>query len=406
MTWPWTYNDLRVAIREGSGGKGPNLQNERALINRAVRLVSSDVDLRSAKRRQALSPNLTSEYDYTLPTNLKGFGIIDIQKQANRGTRQSSEFQLTTPEEFDRLKKIYPNLFTVTEFDNQRIVRISGVVDDAATVIHSMDGITSNGTWSADSDNTAANDLDTSTSDNFTGSSNLVWDIDTTGTSATIQNSSMTAVNITNYKRDGGYIFLKQYIPASGSELAKITSFRLQIGSDSNNYYQDTATTNTEGISFQNGLQTLRFSFPSTALAGTPSDTAIDYVRLGVVLSSAFTNEIKGWRTDAITARQGSAHNMLYYTDYLWDSGAARLSVGDTDTLMAYDQEVELFVERGIQLVARALGDKERAGEAAAEYDKKKQEYQMSFPSESKILSTYFSYLPDSTEDVRNSIDT
>ena len=92
MSWNWTYNDLRVAIRESSGGKGPNLQAERSLINRAVRLVASDMDLRTMKRRQILSPNLTTEYDYTLPTNLKGFGIIDIQKQANRTTRQASEF--------------------------------------------------------------------------------------------------------------------------------------------------------------------------------------------------------------------------------------------------------------------------------------------------------------------------
>ena len=403
MAWNFTRLSLKNAIREAVGQKAINLTDENGLIDRAVRMVGRELDLRSAKRRAQLSPRLTSKYDYAAPTNLKGWAVIDVQRNVNRPTRQSSEWQLTTPEEFDRLKTVYPNLMTVTEYDNQKFVRLSGIENDDAMVIHSMDGTTSNGTWTADSDGGSANNLDTSSNDDFTGSANLVWDVNTDTTTADIQNSTMTAVDITSFKRDGGYIFVRQYIPlTSASELAKITSFRLQIGSDSGNYYQDTATTANGGLTFTTGLNELRFNFRTTATAGTPSDTAIDYVKLQLVLSSVLASASLGWRTDAIVARQGKIHNLHYYTDYLWDSGTLQTSANDTNTLMAYEQEFDLFVEKGTQLAAKAVGDRERSIDAKNDYKELKRDYELQHPSEAKIIQTTYHYLPDSTEDTRN----
>lgn len=391
MAFNYTYANFRALVRDGAGQKGSNLTDERGTLNRAVRSVVADVDLRSLIRRSILSPRVTEEYDYTAPSNMKSWGLIDIQKVSERPTWQSGEFILTTPEEFDRMKTLYPNICAVLDFDGQKILRVAADIDDDRLIIHSMDGVTSNGTWSADSDNTAANDLDTSSTNTYTGSANLVWDVDTTGTSATIQNSTMTAVDISDFKRDGGYIFLKQYVPvSSASERAKMTSFRLQFGSDSNNYYQDTATLNNEGITFREGLNTLRFNLPTSAAAGTPSDTAIDYVRLGLVLSSAFTDEIKGWRTDAIVARQGQIHNALYYTDFPWDCGALRVSASDTDYLSVAEDEFDLMVEKGIEYVARATGDKDRSKEAREEYVRKKDSYLMQSPSRAMIPQTTY----------------
>ena len=405
MAYNYTYANLQTLVREFSGQNAQNMGNERALINHAVRTVGSEMDLKSAKRRAFLSPRLTSEYEYTAPANLKGWGIIDINTRVKRGTRQSSEWQLATPEEFERLKTVYPNLITVSEFDGQKVMKISAVTDDDKLVIHNMNGVSSNGTWSVDSDATASNDLDTSTNESYTGSAHLVWDVDTTGTSATLQNSTMTQVNITSFKRDGGYIFLKQYIPVTtASERAKITSFRLQIGSDSGNYYQDTATTGADGLTFVEGLNTLRFNLPRTAAAGTPVDTAIDYVRLGVVLSSAFASEEQGWRTDEIVARQGKVHQLYYYTDFLWDCGTLRVSAADTDILLAYEQELNLMALKGAEFVARSMKDYEQARELRADYKIAKREYELENPSEAKILSTYYHYLGDASEDGRGDI--
>lgn len=408
MAWSFTRSSLKTAIREAVGQKARSLTDENALIDRAVRTVAADLDLKSAKRRAILSPSLTNEHDYTLPANLKGWGIIDFNKSGKRETRQTSEWNFTTPEEFERLKRVYPNLFTVVEYDNQRFIRLAADEDDNKLLIHNMDGTASNGTWTAGG---AGNSLDTSTSEDFTGSGHLVWDVDTSGTAANIQNSTLTAVNLRPYKRDRGYIYLRQYIPTtSATERAKITSFRLQFGSDSNNYYQDTATSAADGTAFKQGLNILRFNLPTgdTGQAGTPTDTAIDFVSVNLVLSSAFANEELGWRTDEIAARQGKVTEVFYYTDYMWDSGNLRASTNDSNTLMAYEQEFDLIVEKGTQLAARALRDKERADEAKQEYKDLKENYKMLYPSEAKILSTYYHFLGENEDSKLNSnlIDT
>jgi len=404
--WNFTRANLKTAIREALGQKAQSLTSENSLVDRAVRQVGAELDLRSMKRRAPLSPSLTDEFDYTAPTNMKGWGIIDLQVVVNRQNRQGSEFILHTPEEFDRLKRIYPNVFTVREFDNNKFLRISKVVSDEELLIHTMDGISDNGTWSTDSDNTAANNLDTSSSTKFLGSAHLVWDVDTTSaTTATLQNSTLTAIDISAHKRDGGFIFLKQHVPVTSSaQRALITSFRLQFGTDSNNTYEDTQTTASNGLSFIEGMNVLQFSIPTgdTGLLGTPTDTSIGYVRLEVVLSAAFANREPGWRTDAITARIGDLYQVDYYTDFMWDSGSARVSAADTDTLMAYEQEFDLFVEKGTQLAARAVGDFERAREAKTEYNDLVKTYKLEHPSESKTIESYYHYLGNSTEDGRD----
>ena len=406
MPYNYQYTNLRALVRDFSGQNSQSLGDERAMINHAVRTVGTEVDLRSAKRRAVLAPRLTSEYDYTAPANMKGWGIIDVHTRVKRKTRQGSEWQLTTVEEFERLKTVYDNLIALTEFDGTKVMKLSSVVDDDKLEIHNMDGVTSNGTWATDSDNTASNDLDTSTSEDFTGSAHLVWDVDTTGTSAILQNSTMSQFNFLPFKRDRGYIYLKQYIPVtSATERAKITSFRLQFGSDSSNYYEDTQTTAANGLAFVEGLNTLRFNVRQAATAGTPVDTAMDYVRLGVVLSSAFVSEEQGWRTDEIVARQGGVHEVLYYTNFLWDCGALRVSAGDTDFLSACEEEMNLFALKGRELVFRSMPDRsEEAREAKRDYDDAKKQYQLDFPSEAKVLSTYYHYLGDATEDGRGAL--
>ena len=118
---------MREAVREGTGQKSQTLTSERAVINRAARVVAGEIDLRSTKRRAQLAPRLFRRvYDYTAPTNMKGYGIIDIARQTNRGTGQNEEFVLTTPEEFSRMKTIHPNIIAIDDFDFLRILKIAG----------------------------------------------------------------------------------------------------------------------------------------------------------------------------------------------------------------------------------------------------------------------------------------
>ena len=149
-------------------------------------------------------------------------------------------------------------------------------------------------------------------------------------------------------------------------------------------------------------MNTLRFNIPTTAAAGTPVDTAIAYVRLQLVLSSAFSATRPGWRTDSIVARQGNVHRLLYYTDFPWDSGALRVSAGDTDYLSVNEAEFDLCVLKGIEMVGKAVGEFERAREAKADYKEARKEYLMRYPNQAKIITTTYHRLPDSTDATEN----
>ena len=57
----YTYVNLQEAVQDLAHGNRDNLKKQLPLINRAVREVFSEVDLRSSKRRTALSPALFEE---------------------------------------------------------------------------------------------------------------------------------------------------------------------------------------------------------------------------------------------------------------------------------------------------------------------------------------------------------
>jgi len=109
-----------------------------------------------------------------------------------------------------------------------------------------------------------------------------------------------------------------------------------------------------------------------------------------LVLSGAFAAVEPGWRTDSILARQGLVHDVLYYTDFLWDSGALRVSATDTDLLSVEEDEYDLMVEKGIEFAARALNNRERAKDAKVEYTEKKKAYLMQSPSRAMVVQTTY----------------
>jgi hypothetical protein len=114
------------------------------LMNRAVRVVLADLDLRSTKRRAALSPKLfDDQYDYTCPTDLKDQAIIDLIPQANRDSE--SRFLLTTQETFDLTKLDDKHLVAFTDDDLVRKVRVSADINDTVITGSNLDSTSAGG---------------------------------------------------------------------------------------------------------------------------------------------------------------------------------------------------------------------------------------------------------------------
>jgi hypothetical protein len=396
----YTYTDYQNAVQDLSHGNRANLKQERPLLNRAVREVLGRVDLRSSKRRAALSPFLfEQEYHYTKPTDMKGLSIIDLKAQHGRASGYKGEFTLTTPEEFDRNKRTFRNLLAVEDFDGIGQLLISAITDSEKTLIHNMDSLTANGTW----DEVAASGAENINSDanNYVeGSASVSFDVDTTGTVPAIENASgMEAVDLSDYV--GQDILVRINIPSAG--LSKVTNVILRWGSSSGNYHSRTVTTASDAGAFRAGINILRFPWDtSVADTGTPVDTAIDYLRVTVTLSGVYTIPVKDFWVDYIVAMRGVAHDVHYYSKYLWQNSSGTYienSTADTDLLNVDTEEFDLICARADWLLARA--QKSPASEIKENreaYNEAEGNYILKYPSEVKTLITTY-YELDSMKD-------
>lgn len=374
--------------------------NLQAIANRACRIIGMDCDLRSSKRRTYLTPNLFDDvFDYAAPVSLKGNKIIDIQPQVKRG--KFDDWRLTTYEEFDRNKEDrrvdrYGDpidlsnvswkgdaIIAVVDYDMTKRIRVALPVDDKETIIDGLDSI---GNWVLFDDGTNLT-IDT---DNFIkGSGAINWDISAVGgTTAGIQNSSLTSFDISIYKTNGS-CFIWAYI----SSITNLTNFILRIGSSSSNYYYITITTNNEGLAFQNGWNLLRFDFVNKSTQGTPTDTACVYCALYMTKDGAKISETD-YRFDNLILKQGNYYYVVYYSRYLWQSNAGvylENSTASTDYLNCETDEYDLIILKTAELTERNAGNFDEANMLKEEYDRKTMQYRQQYPSEALMLtSTYF----------------
>jgi len=375
----YAYTALKAEILSDNIEAGTSIRTQ---INRAVRQVIADLDIKATKRRTQLSPNLfEGVYDYTCPSDLKGLGIIDIQKQVGRILWD--DFTLVPVEEFDRRKSLNENVIAISDFDFIKKLRISADIDSRQVTLHEMDSITSNGTWVASGD---ASNLTVDYNESINGAASLNFDIGgSTTTSGLLTNSTLTAVDLTLYENQ--QLFVWVYIPTT----TDLTSFKLRWGSSASDYWEATATTNNEGTSFYTGWNLLRFAWPSTD-TGTPIITAVDYLRLEIVKGASLPASTD-WRVDWIVARSGVIHNVLYYSRYGWRTSAGVYledSANDTDTINAETDELELFTFKGKQIVFEEAQLWNDAKYWENQYIAKKAEYRRRYKSEAKQVSSEY----------------
>lgn len=295
-------------------------------------------------------------------------------------------------EEFDRLKNQNGNLVCIEDRDFLKKLRISAELEGDQVVLHEMDSLTADGTWSVSLD---ASNL-TLDSDNFiNGDGSLNFDMDRAGTTTTagyIQNSDMTAVDLTDYEHSGS-IFVYLYAPTVSGGL---DGFTLRVGSDASNYFSKQVTVTNENLALHTGWMVLRFDFNSATETGTVDIENIDYIRLAVDRGALGSLDSTDWRVDYIVARRGIPHEVWYYTKYGWQTSAGAYlenSTANSDLLNADTEEYGLFVLKGKQFLAEDLGFDEKAASYAKQFEAKKQIYTNNYPSERLLLMTeYYSF--------------
>lgn len=330
--------------------------------------------MRSAKRKEALSPNLFSDvYDYTTPTSLKGRAIIDIKRQVKRSVDE--KFHLVDEEEFDREKGQGRDIFTISFDDFVTNLRIDGG-SVKKVQIHTCDSVTANGTWSVGTD---ATNITADTENYISAGASLNFDTNSGATTAFIENSTMTQKDLTTHDEKSS-MFVWVYIPATSG----LTNFILRWGNDSSNFWSRTVTTDSGGNAFSIGWNLLRFNWSGATETGTVAPATIDYIRLTITKTAGMA-AATDWRVDDIVSRIGDIYDVVYYTRFGWqNSSEAYLenSTATTDTLLAQSDEVEIIVSKSAEIIAAELKEYDDVKFYREEYARLKAAYTYAYPSE------------------------
>lgn len=152
-----------------------------------------------------------------------------------------------------------------------------------ALQVSSFDSLTANGgTWAADTTTSDATNVSIDTVDGSNGTQGcLSFDVtvaQSVNNRATIQNTGLTAENLTDEKNLGSWL-LDLKLP----EITNITSLTFYWGSSSTNYYSVTQTTNYDGSAFTADFNnTLKFAWLGANVTGTPDDTLITFIRIDI----------------------------------------------------------------------------------------------------------------------------
>ena len=351
---------LHSKIHSGTLNKVQDIYN---LIFEGAGNVLNAVDPAETIRIVALSNTVYDDvYNYAAPADLKGKKVIDIRPQANR--TRSDNFLQNYSREFDQYK--LNDSFAIENNSGVKTIRISKNLDAGAT-LNDSNTLTENGTWAADG--TGASGLTVDSLNKVSGSASLKFDLAITETSGYIENSTITAVDLTNYVNTGA-IFVWVYLPS-----ATISAINLAWGSDSSNYLHRSVTASHDNTDFVIGWNLLRFDWSGSTAVGTSVNTAIDYLK--VTFTYDGTVAIPSCRVDNIVARLGTIYETVYYSKYLFQSASGtwkEVPTADDDVLNLDTTGINVLLYEVSQLVSQELQGESMASDINYFSDREKQQ--------------------------------
>ncbi len=321
-------NDLEGVLH---GTTLNEITNLNGVINRSARQLLLDLDPQETKRTvEFVNPIFNTVYSYPIAADVKGNKIIDIRPQVSR--LPSDIWSQAYSQAFDVAKSnvfSLVNMFTIDFNTSIKTLRLDAPFLNPPIIVNQIEAVASNGTWAAGG---TASNLAVNNTNFVQGAGSLQFDV-TTG-AGYLQNSTMTAVDLSTYLNQASF-FAYVYIP-TGSQL---TSVELRIGSSATAYYSLTVTQNQQGVSFANGWNLCQFTWASMSTTGSPSSSAINYARITLNMTGGTNTACKVNGLDSIL---GSILEYEYYSKYLFrdsSTGAYQETVTDDSNLINLDTE-------------------------------------------------------------------
>jgi len=404
----YTYSQIQRDLNAKLHGRRKNLVTtgdtvagdsnlERDLINSGARIAMSEVDFRGNIREITLNPALSDcQWSYDAPNDLKADQIIDFRPQVTDSRGEFETYDPVSREEFDRRKRSEWGIYTVTDDDLTRRIRISANIDNESLQLSSMEDTT----WTAYSAN-SVNDSDVKLdqADYTEGNGGIRWQTDTsdsTDSTVGIQNTDIGAGDLSTYLA-GGSVFVDGRLTTYDTGIHSAT---LRLGTDSSNYYEITDSTQNDCSTFETGWNKIRWDLNNRSTAGTPTDTALNYVALfwnrDTTDTAALHTEDTNWGFDNLQLTKGRQYLLSYYTRNVWqdtDFSLVENSTHDSHALLVQNDEYELILAKIAEVASGYLRDREGQQYYAAEYQRMKQEYMMNNPSEAGVKTyTYHDF--------------
>ncbi len=368
-----TIENLRGDIQRNLHGTDVSkVTGEFGLYNEGARAVLNDIDFFETKQTAQIANAIyTNVFDYALPTDLKGNKIIDIRPQVKRnlGDLPRQTYNMN----FDRRKMLQD--FTIMDNNRVRTLRFNADVG-VPTVLHTMDSITENGTWSVGDD---ATNLTVDTL-NFITNASLNFDTTGSGTTASLENDDLAEINLETWE-DQAAFFVCIYIPVV------ITNTTLTWGDNASVNWSDTVTTPQNG-SFVVGWNLVRFDWNGATETGSPDASAIAYLKIAITYDG---NADTDYRVDNIVSNLGEIYEIDYYSKFLFQntSGTNLEEVSAaTDTINLELEGYNCLLYKVMELAAPQIQAEDAAFDLQLyqnEYQKNRRRYQAKYKSEIRI---------------------
>lgn len=324
------------------------------VYNRAARRIMEDVDPQETKIIASFGKIYNGVFDYPLFTDVKGNKVIDFFPQANRTTLDN--YQQSYNKDFDLSKnyRVTPD-FTPRYSGAIRTLRLNAANLVAGIQINPADLINDSGTWITGSNASNIQNNSLFFTDGVAGS--VQCQLNQTGASSTgyLENSTMTAVNLTQNYQNNANFFFWIYIP----DVTATTAVELRIGSSSANYYRQSGIiTTATGGAFANGWNLISVAWPTMAIVGSPNVAVINYIRVTFTYNGTLQQQVL---INQFYSRIGTLFNMEYYSKYLFRSattGIFQEKVTDNSNIINLDTDgLNLFLfASGIEAVQQQQG--------------------------------------------------
>jgi hypothetical protein len=309
-----TVSEIDTAIQQRMAQQAPDQTQRLAAINNAMQDIYARFDIDTGKRDVVTYLVFDGQ-----PTKMSSL-VSDFKRPADlrylSPNKQTEEFSYIDDDIFTvhagEGRKI--NEYSVAYNDGKLYLKALSANDITMKQLHSMGGITLNGTWAADAVNGDATNVAKDEVITLTQNANVSFDVDVSQTAnnyAIIENSTMTQVDLSDYVNLGQARFWVK-IPS----VTNFTSVELRWGSSSSAYWSAAVTTQSDGSALQAGWNYVSINWEDATETGSCDETAIDYVAVVMNYEAGYTDQT-GFKVEALKMYLPEPVKLVYWTYYV-----------------------------------------------------------------------------------------